>query len=371
MIKKAIICSLILLFALEQAKANAVKALPFEKEYRVALMLPFCLGNPDKWKVRDIMADYYEGVEMAVAAMEAQGLKMQLTVLDTKQDSLEVIRLLKETPDLAQYDLIIGPVYDNELFEVEKFCSVYNIPLVSPLRPYKKTLNTEFPLINCSATDSMQMYYNGQMVANAFKNFQVVLVDDQVKASKTYAAKQFKLGYESILNKPCTVVDGKITTVASVWNKRDSVLAFFPNKSSSSCNLAIGLSASLPVIALGPAEWLAIDRMNYGSLNGLYFYDTYSVPYNDTTYKQFRKQYRLKYGGDPERYTFIGYDQFVFFSTALMAFDTRFIDQVLNKSFRSTHRNFQFVKRGNVYENAGTNLFYYQDYNLYKALWRY
>ena len=88
MIKKAIICSLILLFALEQAKANAVKALPFEKEYRVALMLPFCLGNPDKWKVRDIMADYYEGVEMAVAAMEAQGLKMQLTVLDTKQDSL-------------------------------------------------------------------------------------------------------------------------------------------------------------------------------------------------------------------------------------------------------------------------------------------
>jgi hypothetical protein len=95
------------------------------------------------------------------------------------------------------------------------------------------------------------------------------------------------------------------------------------------------------------------------------------VPYNDTTYKQFRKQYRLKYGGDPERYTFIGYDQFVFFSTALMAFDTRFIDQVLNKSFRSTHRNFQFVKRGNVYENAGTNLFYYQDYNLYKALWRY
>ena len=369
--KKGIVVVLLIICIGFNLKANSVKALPFEKEYRVALMLPFCLGNPDKWKVRDIMADYYEGVEMAIANMEAQGLKMQLTVLDTKQDSLEVIRLLKETPGLEQYDLIIGPVYDNELFEVEKFCSVYNIPLVSPLRPYNKTLQTDFPLINCSATDSMQMYYTGQMVADAFKQFQVVLVDDQNKAAKSYAAKQFKLGYESVNKQGCSVVDGKLTTVASVWNKKDSVLAVFTNKSSSSCNLAIGLNNAMSLIALGPAEWLSIDRMNYGSLNGLYFYDTYSVPYNDTTYKQFRKQYRLKYGGDPERYTFIGYDQFVFFSTALMAFDKDFIHQVLNKSFQSTHRNFQFVRRGNVFENAGSNLFYYQDYNLYKAFWRY
>ena len=77
---------------------------PFKKEYKVVLMLPFCIGMPDKWKVRDIMAEYYEGVEMAIADLESQGLKMKLTVLDTKMDSLEVIRLL-QNPELQE----IGP----------------------------------------------------------------------------------------------------------------------------------------------------------------------------------------------------------------------------------------------------------------------
>ena len=135
--------------------------------------------------------------------------------------------------------------------------------------------------------------------------------------------------------------------------------------------MGISVKNNSKCIVVGPTDWLDIDRVSYNSLNGLYFYGTYSVPYNDTTYKAFRRAYRLKYGGDPDRYTFIGYDQFSFFGMALMAFDQEFYKYILNKEFNYTHRTFNFVQRGNLIENAGLNLFYYDNYNFYKAFWRY
>ncbi len=360
-----------LLFACLNASANGTGKAPFEKEYKVAVMLPLCIGMPEKYKVRDIMADYYEGVEIAITELEKMGMKMDLKILDTKQDSMEVIRLLSD-PDMQNMDLIIGPVYDNELFEVEKFCATYKIPLVSPLRYYPNTLGADFPLINCNAVDSMQFFYNGKMIADAFKKYTVIVVDDEEKGYRGYAARNFKKGYELQSGKTCKIIDGKTVTPTSVWNGTDSLLIFYVGKGTASSNGGIANKAlNSKWTVVGPSDWLNIKRMSYTSLNGLYFYDAYSVPHNDTTYKTFRKQYRETYGGDPERYTFIGYDQFLFFCSALMAFDDNFYKQILNKEFIYTHRTFNFVRRGNLIENAGSNLFYYDNYNFYKAFWRY
>ncbi len=354
-----------------QAKAtvNAGKP-PFEKEYKVAIMLPFCIGMPEKYKVRDIMAEYYEGVEIAITELEKMGMKMDLKVYDTKMDSMEVIRLLS-APEMQELDLIIGPVYDNELVEVEKFCATYKIPLVSPLRYYPNSLGADFPLINCNTVDSLQFLYTGKMMADAFKKFSVVVVDDDIKNNRSFASRNFKKGFELQSGKTCQIIDGKTVTPASLWNGKDSMLLFYVGKSSGSCNNGISNKSNDKWIVAGPSDWLNIDRVNYSALNGLYFYDSYSVPYNDTIYKAFRRNYRELYGGDPERYTFVGYDQFLFFGSALMAFDNNFYKQILNKEFIYTHRTFNFVRRGNLIENAGSNLFYYDNYNFYKAFWRY
>jgi hypothetical protein len=342
---------------------------PADKTYKVVLMLPFCIGMSDKAKIRDIMAEYYEGVEIALSELEANGMKMQLTVLDTKMDSLEVIRLLTN-PALQESDLFIGPVYDNELFEVEKFCAIYKIPLVSPLRYYPNTLGADFPLINCNAADSLQSLYVGREIAKSFKKFQVILVEDNSKSTRSSSSRNFLKGYELNSGKTCKVIDGKLITPEMAWNKKDSLLIFYTNKSASSCNQAISFKTMDKVVVAGPADWLNIDRVNYSVLNDLYFYDNYSVPHNDSSYQIFRKSYRINYGGDPDRYTIIAYDQTMFFGMALMAFDDVFYKKILNKEFHYTHRTFEFIRRGNLIENAGMNLFYFKDYNFYKALWR-
>ncbi len=344
---------------------------PFQKSYKVLIMLPFCVNSPDKGRVREKMLDYYEGVEIAIEELKKYQLKLEIEVMDTKGDSLEVIRILSN-PDFQNLDLIIGPVFDNEFVEVEKFCSVYKIPLISPLRYYPKKNVGEFPLINFVSLDSLQYKYTGQHAAQAFKNYQVVVYDELSLTPKGVGSRNFKKGYElANKSKTCTVVDGKINTIESIWNKKDSLLIFYTGKSARTCSNAISKNVNSKWVVAGPADWLDIDRVDYNVFNGVYFYDTYSVPMNDTIYKQFRLNYRENYGGDPSRYTFIGYDQFLFIAMSLGAFDVDFYNHILGRSFNYTHTSFKFVKRGNLIENAGTNLFYYKDYQFYKAYWRY
>jgi ABC-type branched-subunit amino acid transport system substrate-binding protein len=364
---------LVLLFA-NQSYANSDRKTqpPFKKEYQVVVMLPFCIGMPEKAKVREVMLEFYEGIEMAVNEMDSMGMKMNLIVLDTKQDSALVIEMLKD-PILQKTDLFFGPVFDNELVEVQKFCAIYKIPMVSPLRYFPNIYGADFPLINCNAVDTMQYYYLGQRLATGFKGFQTVIVEN-MGGAHSGLARNFKKGYENNGGKWVRYIDGKTVTPESIWNGKDSMLLFYTGKGTSLRENASSLKKFEKTVVMAPIDWLIDDRVNsndYKYMNGFYFYDPYILNQSDTSYKIMRKSYRNLYGGDPEKYTIIGYDQFQFFCMALMAWDQDFYKHILDKRFPHLHRTFEFTLRGNMIENAGTNIYYYDNYNLNKAFWRY
>lgn len=368
---KNLIFILLIAPVLNTFSAPQKRSLPFEKEYRVVLMLPFCLGMPEKSKLSDAMVGYYEGVEMAIKDLDAMGMKMNLIVLDTRQDSLEVIRLLQD-PDMQKSDLIIGPVYDNEMVEVVKFCATYKIPLVSPLRYVPNTIGADFPLINCIPADSLMYLYVGMNAARSFKGFQAVAVDETGTGISASGARNFKKGFEAVSGKTVKIIDGKTNTITSVWNNKDSVLVFYAGKTSVSVSNGLNTrSLCEKSIILGPADWLNIERSSYNGFNGVYFYDPYFANNSDSSYRSFRRNFRDHFGGDPDRYTLIGYDQFNFFGLALMAWDNQFYQHVLERNFDLTHSTYRLHRRGNLIENAGTNFFYYNNYNLYRASWRY
>ena len=366
--KTLALCLIIGLNAYSQFAVVVSDNIPtFEKEYKVVLMLPFCIGMSEKYKVRDKMADYYEGVEIAILELEKQGIKMNLTVLDTRQDSMEVIRLLSN-PGMQNIDLLIGPVYDNEMVEAQKFCSIYKIPMVSPFRYTSNITGADFPLINCVTQDSIAFQYIGKNAAVNFKKFQVAVYAGDGKGQINSAAHNFKVGYELASGKTCTILDGKTKTASNTWNNKDSFMIYCPTKSSS---FGLANNRRGKWIVVGMPDWLDMERANYTVFEGVNFYDPYCVPTQDTVYKKMRKSFRTKYGGDPQRYTFVGYDQFIFFGSALMTFNVDFYKHILNKNFRMVHTNYKFVQRGNLIENAGINLFYYSNYQLYKSYWRY
>ncbi len=338
------------------------------KKFKVVLMLPFCFGNSSEYSLRNSMAEYYEGVEMAITELKTMGMNMHLIVLDSKKDSLEVIRLLTSREDLKEADLFIGPVYDKELVEVEKFCSVYNIPLVSPLIYYNRKLNTSNPVINCVPSDSFKFYFYGQTIAKVFKNYQVVVVhDDSAKKTVPSAARNFKKGYELYSGKACQIISFK-QSFNEVWNQKDSLLVYYTGKTSSASSIAISKRGSLggKCKIMGTIEWIYLaERTSFDAYNGIYYIDNYCVSNHDTTYKKTRKIYRTKYGGDPEKYNYIGHDQFMFFCTSLMSLGGNFPYLIENKNFRYFHTNFNFVDFNGSFVNSGCNITYLINHKIY------
>ena len=131
----------------------------------VAVMLPFYLPQNSKrvdidsskivkgkrtYKVNKVTEEWiypesldfvemYQGILLAADTLRSLGLNINLHTFDIKSDTVEISRLIK-SGKLADMDLIIGPVYSNNLPIVARYAGRLGIPVVSPV-----------PLMNNSA----------------------------------------------------------------------------------------------------------------------------------------------------------------------------------------------------------------------------
>ncbi len=92
------------------------------------------IERPDDWIYprSEIFVEFYEGALLAVQSLIQKGLDVELQVFDTMRDSLRVARFM-ETGRLRNTDLLIGPVYPDNMELVAPYARKYRIPVVSPL----------------------------------------------------------------------------------------------------------------------------------------------------------------------------------------------------------------------------------------------
>lgn len=74
----------------------------------------------------------YEGMLIAVDSLRTLGLTVEMDVYDTGADSAEIKRLLR-TGALDNADLIIGPVFSQNLEQIAGWAAERDIPVVSPV----------------------------------------------------------------------------------------------------------------------------------------------------------------------------------------------------------------------------------------------
>lgn len=103
------------------------------------------IKRPDDWMYprSELFVEFYEGALLAVQALIREGLDVELQVFDTMRDSLRVARFM-ETGRLRNTDLLIGPVYPDNMEQVARYARKYRIPVVSPLA----SQNTEVLRLN-------------------------------------------------------------------------------------------------------------------------------------------------------------------------------------------------------------------------------
>ncbi len=76
--------------------------------------------------------ELYQGINFAVNRLKEEGKQVTLHTFDSKRDMNYLAELLKD-PVIAKADVIIGPIYPDEVDLVSTFAEVSKIPLVHPL----------------------------------------------------------------------------------------------------------------------------------------------------------------------------------------------------------------------------------------------
>lgn len=96
---------------------------------KVALMLPMTRNSV----VNNNFADFYRGFLLGLEQVKANGRQVELSLYDTSVTPEGAAAIVENEFGVNQPNMIVGPVYENQLEAVVKYAEERAIPVISPL----------------------------------------------------------------------------------------------------------------------------------------------------------------------------------------------------------------------------------------------
>lgn len=306
---------------------------------RVSLLLPFT----QRGTTSQNYIDFYQGFLMGIDSVRMAGHSIDLDVFDTRHDHTTIASILDSEP-LAQADLIVGPVYEDEVIPVSRHAEKHNIPIVSPLANLSQfESNAVFQM-------SPRLDDKYAKIANLFDGSRRVVVitsdaidaDFQTEAEKIigttpYITHLYRYEHQSVIEERekaraegeeveptpsdmTPLLESDEPTVFIILSSDeievDRILAALASARISltarSCKVA-------PYVVFGNSRWNRyrnIDRSLFFA-NNVVMLSTYHVDRSNTGTLNFSKRYTKAFNALPSLYAYRGYDAAVIFLSSL------------------------------------------------------
>ncbi len=172
-------------------RINYNKELLFSEEigekrtFSLAMMLPF-LSKKDSLsskedRIQNVSTDFYFGALIALDSLKKQGISVNIQVFDTK-NSESVSKKISSDSSLNNVELVIGPLFLNNLKVVSENLENKNMLIVSPISGQDHSFLNNENIIQDAPTNEQLSF---EMLLYLKKNYTnqklVVIVDDKVK----------------------------------------------------------------------------------------------------------------------------------------------------------------------------------------------
>jgi LysM repeat protein/ABC-type branched-subunit amino acid transport system substrate-binding protein len=292
--------------------------------------------------------EMYQGILLAADTLRSLGLNINLHTYDIKSDTIEISRLIS-SGKLADMDLIIGPVYSNNLPIVSRYAGTRGIPVVSPVplmnnsalkrNPTLFMASSSLEITQKALARKISEYYDHNIV---FIHSDTTNADEDVKRFKNLIISElsYKTDYNDIKFREFRFYS------RSKFNN-DSINRLSHALSEQSKNIVIIASEEAPVIseAIDQISSLArkysIKLFGYPVIReldsrqdqkvlfdmGVLIYSPYWIDYSRTNVKQFNADFTRAFNTQPlERsYSWQGYDIAYYFLSGLAMHGNSFI----------------------------------------------
>lgn len=286
----------------------------------IALMLPLTSGGKTSQNSTSLI-ELYEGVLIALAEYREEGVKLNLSLYDTQRSAYRIRELLY-SDEFVVPDLIIGPVYEDEIAAVMEYIAEIDryIPVVSPLATTNKQFGDGQNFFQFAPDPSYRFEKFRYNLFDGNKN--IVIITTETNDSEMEASVVSVLGrtpYKKV------VWDRQIKSVGAIEETfsadRENIFIITSGNEVGVDMILAQLSSihnrrivnrlhTAPISVIGSQRWLRYDNMDKTllfKLNVLLPVAHY-VQSGSTIAQLFRERYVDAFGKLPTSYSERGYD---------------------------------------------------------------
>jgi ABC-type branched-subunit amino acid transport system substrate-binding protein len=287
----------------------------------IALVLPFNYSGGTgvaSLSNTNFVFELYRGILHAVKEIQAKGIDVDVRAFDTQRNPEEIEKILND-PFFAKADIIVGPIYPEEIEVVASFARERNIPFVNPLSNINESLTSKdeaflFRPSTISIAHSVVDYlkrFQGKRVALAYsgtsrdellaKNFEIFAQREGITVVKSQkvAPKDMRSFYDQV---------GLSSGNSGV--RADIVVIFSddPNIASQTFSLVESLSSTVPIVVMD--SWLFFNFASYEMMEAqdFHFISNNTPNLSSSAVEAFRKSYFDYFKTFPGLNAYLGYE---------------------------------------------------------------
>lgn len=381
-------------------RETEVNALLYEKKesepvnrIKVALLLPFKAGQATPNAATARFVEYYEGLLLAVDSLRRQGVSIELSVYDTQEGAQAINRILEREKSLAEANLLIGAVQNDQIGPLADFAQKHKIKYVIPFTSKNDDVLSNASVFQVNTPHSYLYSKAAQAGCDLFANDNIILVNINDRDVKTDFIKAFKeeMANRNIAYKEMNYNGETFTTDIEALMTREKRNVVLPTSASLDAINQIKaplrmLSEVQPEVEEGeePLEPFQVALFGYPEwqtyvrdcLEDFYTLDTYiySNFYADNLSSEvhdFYGKYKNWYSKDLintfPKYGILGFDTGMFFLGALWKYGERFETHLDDIRYPCIQTGFDFHRVNNWGGFINTNIFivhYKNDYTV-------
>ncbi|MDR2584824.1 MAG: hypothetical protein LBC84_01175 [Prevotellaceae bacterium] len=304
---------------------------PSLQTHRVSLVLPF---NLDQTPPNSQFIDFYMGFLLAATDLKEEGMSVHLSVFDSERFS--DLPALVQSGALQDVEMVVGPVYAQDVVAVANYTQGQNIKIVSPLdrqTDFVANLNSNFFQVNASPyhqqsnlikilpknSGTVWLFYE-----NSETDEELVVMTKEILIENRVLFKEFIHKVEKGRD-----ITGQLALTLS-QNQTNHVVVASTSEAFVSDLLRslyiVQTRRNCPVTLYGNARWRSFENvdLNYYHSMNLYLSVNNYVDYQNTDVKRFLSRYRALCRTEPSEYAYQGFDVGSYFLRTLYTRGPRF-----------------------------------------------
>ncbi|MGZ3943507.1 MAG: hypothetical protein ACXVJB_01125 [Mucilaginibacter sp.] len=369
------------------AKKEPEKVQPKTAEVRVnsiAMLLPFDLDNlnpgaqynTSTLSSANLSLDYYQGFKLALDSLSSKGYNFKLQLFDTKDQTAEAQHLGYEAA-IRSSNLVVGPVFPDDIQAFADILSGPPKPIVSPLSPASPAKVKNANLV----TVATPLEYHARGTAH--------FVSEHYKANKVFILRSGfsdENKYIGPFTKTIDSLSKNKTRIISPVIQHGQLNGLIPQLSATEENIFVvpatdqaflmvtlrsldSLAKRYPITLFGHPSWVKFTYLKPELLQDMktHISTTDRVDYKSSTVSDFIRLYRKTYHLEPTHYAMMGFDEGIYFGTLLGKNDD-LISNLDKNDFTGLLNKYHFVKKpGLGWINTHVNILEYSNFELKKA----